>query len=589
MKNGYKFEFPKYNFILKPSWSQVVETLEMLEEKQHELVVIDVETPNNVLSAIGLAWNREDAISIPLYMGDRSNYWSFEQELELWKLLAGKLPKLNLGNQNVIFDWRVMEEHGVYLKMPTWDPMLMHHCLYSEMRHKLEIIISIYTNLPFYKRDEKEEKGSSIHPGKEMKHWEYNCMDCIGALWAIEELKEELIEEDMLDVYLDLYAEVIPPIFRMNMDGVAVDMPRLELVQKDLKALVKDYTTKIVEETGIEVNANSPKQVGALLYDSMNMDKYKGGDTAKKTLEKLAYKYKTEVPTMIIDIRAARKELGLFSEKNIKNGRVRTEYSLSRTNTGRFVSRKAFARGGMNLQNVKRGEQRKFFIAEPGHILVSADQKQAEAMLVGWYAQDGNLIALFESGKSLHLENAYNLFGERITKNDPRYIIAKGCIHGGNYGLGPWKFAYMTGLPFTDAKNHLENYHATYPGIRNTFHANVQKDIRNGRTLYNPFGRREVFLGRFNDETFRAGYAFKPQSTVSDINKKALKFISKYYKPLLELHDGIIISVPESEIQDSIDAFCDAYDIRFKINDEEHTIPIEITCGPNWEDQTVIY
>lgn len=609
---NFEFEFPTWDFIIKPDFDKVMEILDFLETNPSEYYTIDVETPQNVLSAIGIAWNRREAISIPLYNGDRSNYWSLEQEAFIWRRMSQVLPELDMANQNVLFDWRILAEHGLHLKMPTWDPMLMHHCLYSEMPHKLDDITSIYTNLEFYKKDEKEEKGSSLRPGGEKNHWTYNCFDCIAPHWAIDELRKELIEEKMMDVYIDLYAEIIPVIFKMNMRGVPVDVPLLADVRKERQQLLRDYSQNITDETGYEIdvdhllapggskrlkenmdkiNINSPKQVSFLLYDRMSMDRYKGEATAKKTLEKLAYKYQTDVPKWIIDIRSARKELGLFSDENVVDGRILTEYS-PRAETGRFKSRKAFGKGGMNLQNVKTGLQRRFFIAEPNmspkQVLLGADQSQAEARLCGWWSQDDAMIALFDSGVSIHIQNGLNVFGIELTKDDPLYTIAKSLIFGGNYGIGPWKFARMANIPFSDAKSHIATYHATYPGVHAIFHTYVQREINKSRMLYNPFGRREVFIGRKDDDTYRKGYAFLPQSTSSDINKKAMKEIDKHYTVFLELHDGLVLSVPEPEVMNAAHALKEAYDIPFKIWDETHTLPVEISVGPNWDEMEVI-
>ena len=587
-----RFEFPTWRFIVQPTYEQVMETLSMLEETLPDLVVLDIENPNNVLTCIGLAWSREDAISIPFIWGNGRDYWTFEQEIAIWNRLAEVLPKQEMGAQNVLFDWRVLREHELYLPMLKWDSMLMHLCLYSEMRHRLDVITSIYTNLPYYKTDEDEERGSSLKAGKEKDHWIYNMYDCVGTLWAIEELKNELIEENMLDVYISLYAEVLPPIFEMNMRGTPVDVDGLAKVHEESTAMIKTYNEEIKEETGIELNANSPKQVADLLYNQMNMSRYKGEKTAKKTLEKLAYKYNSDIPTKIIEIRAARKELGLFSETNVLDGFVKCEYSLSRTNTGRFASRKERGRGGMNLQNVKRGAQRKFFIALPGHVLVGGDQKQAEAQCVGWYAQDEGMMSLSASGESMHVAHGKRVYGPDFDKSHPAYVIVKGLVHGSNYGLGWFQFARMTNLPASEAKAHLQDYHDRYPGIRQTFHKYVEREISRCRTLYNPFGRRQVFLGRLDrysrNKVFQAGYAFMPQSCVSDINKIALKRVSKHYIVLLELHDGLILSVPEKEVELGIEALQEAYDVPFKIWDEEHTIPIEVSVGDNWNDMQEI-
>jgi len=289
-----------------------------------------------------------------------------------------------------------------------------------------------------------------------------------------------------------------------------------------------------------------------------------------------------------MDIRAAKKSLGLFSAENIVDGKAKCEYALHRTNTGRIASRKGRGRGGMNLQNVKVGETRRFFIAEKGHVFVNADQKQAEALCVGWYAKDEAMQALGRDGKSIHVERGKQLYGPDFGKQHEAYRIIKGTVHGGNYGLGPRTFALMTGLPFGEAKLALETYHQDFPGIRAVFHQYVKDEIRRCRALYNPFGRREIFLNRIDEATFRAGFAFLPQSTSTDINKTALKRIDKYYHVLLDTHDGLAISVPEKEVLTAAEALKEAYYVEFKIWDETHTIPVEITFGPNWEDQTVI-
>ena len=582
--NDFKVELPTWEFIIQPTFEQTMETLEMLKKEKPEFVVLDVETPHNLLSCIGLAWTRRDAICIPFFNGNGRDYWTFSQEIEIWNVLGDVLPQLELAYQNAVFDMRILYEHNVHVQMPKWDSMLMHHCLYSEMPHTLDAITSVYTNLPFWKKDEDEEKGSTLKAGQEKKHWTYNCMDCIGTHWAIDELKAELEEEDMLSVYFDLYVEVLPAIFTMNMCGTPVDVKALDKIRKESNALIEQYTDRIEEETGHRVNANSPKQIADLFYNELGWARYRGEATAKKTLEKLAYKYQSDVPNLVVDIRVAKKMLGLFSEDNIIDGRVKTEYSLHRTNTGRFASRKGRGRGGMNLQNVKTGKQRRFFVPEIGHLMVAADQKQAEAMCVAWLADDDAMKSLIESGLSMHVEHGKRVYGSDFSKQHELYKVVKGLVHGGNYGLGWRRFALMTGLSAAEAKIHLSDYHNRYPGIRQNFHSFVEREIKKCRTLYNPFGRRQVFLGRFDNKTFQAGYAFFPQSTVSDINKKALKKISKHFIVLLETHDGLNLSVPESEVKYAAEALYEAYDVKFKIWDEEHTIPIDIEVGPNWED-----
>lgn len=598
-ESGVPFQFPAYKFILQPTFEETMSTLDMLEGMGDTLMTIDVETPHMLLSCIGIAWSRTEAFCLPFFWGDGRNYWTEEEEFVIWRCLSEVLPKLNLGNQNVLFDWEIMANYGIALKMPTFDPMLMHACLYSELRHKLEIITSLYTDMEFYKRDEKEEKGSALKAGDEMNHWRYNTLDCIAALWSIEELAKELIEENMMDFYLNFYGDLIEPIFMMNMKGVRLNKDDLEKSRKEMTGAAEEIDAEITRAAGHDVNINSPKQVAIMLYDEFMMQPPKirgdegGRPTGKEAMKKLAYKYQIDVPLKIVEARGHRKLLSLFSDENIsEDGRMKCQYSLSRTTTGRFASKKkkgGLGGKGMNLQNVKNsGPARSFFVAEEGHVIVGADQKAAEARIVGWLSKDESMIALFDSGQSIHIQNAKNLFGEVITKDDPRYRIAKSLIHAGDYGIGPWGFAYAANLPFTEAKQKLALYHSTYPGIKSVFHHYVEEQIRKVGMLHNPFGRRQVFFGRLDDNTFRAGYSFIPQSTVSDINKTALKRIYKDYLPLIEAHDGLYISVPANDVQGGIDALNAAYDVTFKIWEKEYVMPIELSVGSNWRDMKEI-
>ncbi|MCK5344733.1 MAG: hypothetical protein KAR20_15070, partial [Candidatus Heimdallarchaeota archaeon] len=413
--SGFNFKFPTYSFILKPTFDQVMTTLEKLEKMDNTLMTIDVETPHMLLSCFSIAWSRSEAICIPFFWGTGKDYWSQAEEVAVWQRLSEVLPKLNLTNQNVLFDWSILLQHGIKLKIPKFDSMLMHSCLYSELPHRLEIITSIYTDVEFYKRDEKEEKGSSLKAGQEMAHWRYCCYDSVAALWSIEELLKELVEENMIDPYLNLFADLIEPIFLMNITGIRTDSEKLKSVRKDLQKNIKTVDTEIERAVGHELNVKSPKQVAHALFDELNMVGYKSRQTGKTTtsekdLIKLAHKYQIDLPLLIVKNRKDYKLLSLFSEENIDDdGRIRCQYSLTRTKTGRIASKKSFSGRGMNLQNVKReGPARSFFVPEKGHVLIGADQKNAEARVMAWLSRDEALLEVFASGKSIHMENAKN-------------------------------------------------------------------------------------------------------------------------------------------------------------------------------------
>ena len=595
-EKNYEFETPQFEFITRPNFEKVMNTLTMLEkdfpapaeaDSLKNLVVIDVENPHKLLSCIGLAWSKKHAISIPFYWGSGHNYWSYEQELAIWKKLGQVLPKLNLAAQNAMYDWEVMRNHKIILRPAFWDSMLMHACLYSEMSHKLDAITSIFTDMEFYKRTEDEdEKRSAIKAGKEKDHWEYNMKDCVSCFWAILELAKELEEEGMMPVYKEFFGEMLNPLYEMNMRGVPVDVKRLPSVRKELNAGIEAKMQRVTDAVGYEINPNSYPQVRKALTEALKMelprDKDGAVSTNKKALEKLAYKYRSDVPTLILELREDRSFLTAFNEDSIADGRFRTQYTLSVTKTGRLSARKPVSKKGRNLQNVKRGPARSFFIAEPGDILVGGDQMQAEARIVAYYSQDENYITAAESGR-IHLNVMEAVFGEGFTKESKEYNITKRLVHGTDYGLGPWGFAYQANIPFTEAKQKQQDFYNAYPGIKGVYYAYVEDCIRRTRMLHNVFGRRQIFLDRINESTFRKGYAFIPQSSVTDITKKALKKLFKYYVVLLDLHDGIIMSVPRKEVKYGIEAMYEAFDVPFKIWGIERKIPIEVMVGENWD------
>ena len=413
-------------------------------------------------------------------------------------------------------------------------------------------------------------------------------MDCCAAWWCIEELKKELISENMMDVYHDLYVNLFNILLTMNIEGVNVDLEKLHKYQQETQGKYDLICEELKETAGHEVNPNSSDQVKTLLLDELGMVGYKDRRSGKvsmneKNLKKLSYKYQTDIPLKIIEARKYKKALGLFCEENLNEGRICTRHSLGRAKTGRLSSKKAVGGKGMNMQNVKDSTERMFFIPDDGHVFIGADQKAAEACIVAWLSKDPNMIAAAESGQ-IHFRNAENLFQTKVTKQDNRYRIAKSLVHAGNYDIGIWEFARTANLPYGEAKTFLALYHNTYPGIRDEFHRYVINEIKRCRTLYNPFGRRLVLFGRMDRETYKLGYAFLPQSTSSDINKHALKRIAKKWKPKLELHDGLIIQVPKDRVDEGIVDLKEAYKVEFKIWGIPHIIKVDISIGDNWLD-----
>jgi DNA polymerase-1 len=188
----------------------------------------------------------------------------------------------------------------------------------------------------------------------------------------------------------------------------------------------------------------------------------------------------------------------------------------------------------------------------PGYGFLRYDLGQAENRAVAYVANEPNMIKAFETGIDIHSQTAALILGidiSEVTKKE-RNTIGKPSNHGLNYGLGYRKFALMHKLPESHAKFIVERYHAVYSGVRQ-WHAIIQGQLRENRTLTNLYGRKRKFLDRWGDELFKQAYDYIPQSTVgTKINLDGI--IYTYYNQewsspflfALQVHDSVIYEIP---------------------------------------------
>lgn len=255
-------------------------------------------------------------------------------------------------------------------------------------------------------------------------------------------------------------------------------------------------------------------------------------------------------------------------------------------------------------------------------IWVCADYSQAEVRVVAWAGPVPALKTWFSTGEDVHLNVAkmigkvaqtakLNLPGglftnksyNDFTAEDPERQIAKNTVHGNNYDLGKYKFALITGLPVKHAALVQEVYHGLFPEIRKSYHANIISTVKRTRTLTNPWGARRVFYGDLTDETFRAAYAWYPQSTVGLLLVNTLCEVCEVFDKeipenvvvtpevirsmgldvRMQVHDSINVIVPDSE--DAINFTCKTIkekgEIPLTIRGDNLVIPMDFQIGPN--------
>jgi DNA polymerase I-like protein with 3'-5' exonuclease and polymerase domains len=288
----------------------------------------------------------------------------------------------------------------------------------------------------------------------------------------------------------------------------------------------------------------------------------------------------------IIELRRIKTLISSFIDVKIDaDERLRTSFSF--IETGRLSSHEDELGEGTHLQNVPP-QVRKMFVADPGMMLVEADKKQGEAMIVAWLAGEERQKEVFRSGGDIHEFNAKNLGTDRQ--------FAKTRTHGWNYGLGRHKKKVMT-----HEDKAREKYFQAYPRIER-WQKEVIGEVAKYRRLVNPFGRRRLFFGRVEweldefkhpirpkfNETMTEAIAYLPQSTlVDDVNRGLIEFFYRgepHLQILHQGHDSVLWQTKKDFVRWSVKLAKECFERKFVCGGDVLVIPIEIKVGNNWKE-----
>ena len=375
-----------------------------------------------------------------------------------------------------------------------------------------------------------------------------------------------------------------------------------------------------------EVNPNSPKQVAALLYETLGMPeqftidkktKKKKITTGKSAIKALKKKDKSGVIQALEDYRKADKERAEYGDSLLDpDGRMHTKYSQTVTDTGRLSSRKTDDDTGTDQQNL-REEFRKIVIPDPGMVLVEGDLRQAEARIFYWNAEVKELMEICQDpNRNIHryiASQLYNLKEEEVVEdNSPTasYGKSKRITHGTHYGLGVIHGAEVAECSVAEFKEFRAKYFGRFPRIKafqNEMRAKVLPQLDSlglvvkwpsgDRLLTTPLGRKRLFLGRPNEDLVRKMLAFVPQSTCADYLNQGLVrlfgceelgisgLVSVFEHPpelLIQTHDGYLAQCLSADVEQfealAIMATC----VPMLIHGKELVISLKLKTGLNW-------
>ncbi|SEM97541.1 DNA polymerase I [Lihuaxuella thermophila] len=529
--------------------------------KQDDLAVFVETTEDNP--------HRADVVGIAVSDGETHLYIPVETALH-WNEFQNWLADRH--RRKLVYDVKktkiALEKIGFQPAGFQFDVLLAAYLLNpSESQYELSELAARYLQSSIPADEEVYGKGAKRRAleGEELAEHLARKTSVIYQLAPV--LLKELEEAGLSELMCDLEMPLALVLAEMEQAGVLVDKDRLNELGIELKESMDRLTVEIYDLAGTEFNINSPKQLGEILFDKLGLPVIKktktGYSTSADVLEKLAPQH--EIVEKILHFRQAGKLYSTYIEglkKEIRaDGKIHTRFNQTIAATGRLSSTEP------NLQNIPIREEegrriRQVFVpSEEGWYILAADYSQVELRVLAHLSEDENLREAFRKGADIHTQTAMDVFGvseEEVTPLMRRQ--AKAVNFGIVYGISDFGLSQNLGITRKEAKEFIERYFATYPGVKRYMDAVVEQAKKEGyvTTL---LGRRrylpDINSRNFNQRSFAERTAMNTpiQGTAADIIKHAMVELDREMnekklrsRMLLQVHDELIFEVPEEEL-----------------------------------------
>ena len=480
-------------------------------------------------------------------------------------------PDILKVGQNIKYDLQVLRNYGIRLAGPMADTMIAHYLLHPEMRHGMDYLAEAYLRYRTIPITEligsgKQQKSMADLSPEEIRV--YACEDADITLRLHHLFLPQLKEQNLLPLFEDLEMPLVAVLAEMERNGVCLDTAALHETSGKFTRLMEDLEKEIHALAGMEFNIASPKQVGEVLFDRLQITskpkKTKTGQyvTSEDVLESLRSKH--PIVEKILEHRGVKKLLGTYVDAlplliNPRTRHIHTNFNQTITTTGRLSS------SNPNLQNIPvrdamGKEVRKAFVSCPGDLFFSADYSQIELRIMAHLSQDANLIDAFMQGHDIHTATAAKIFKKElseVTADERRK--AKTANFGIIYGISAFGLAERMGVSRTEAKQLIDEYFITYPGVKVYMDRSIAMAREEGFTT--TLWQRRCYLPDINSHNATVrGYAERNainapiQGTAADIIKVAMVRIHKRMQAegvqsrmILQVHDELNFSVPPHE------------------------------------------
>ena len=508
--------------------------------------------------------------------------------------------------QNIKYDLKILSRYGIEIKGPLFDTMIAHYLINPDMRHGMDILSETY--LKYQPQSIEELIGKKGKNQKSMRDI------------AVEQVKEYAVEDadvtfqlkshfcPILDkaatkkLFDEIEVPLIPVLAAMELEGINLNAAFLKSMSGEMQHEIDNFEQKIYQTAGVKFNLASPKQLGEILFDKLQIGgaKQKKTKTGQYATGEEVLSYLANDHQIVKDILEWRQMVKLKStyidalpnQIDKKTGRVHTEYMQTVAATGRLSS------NNPNLQNIpirtERGRLiRKAFIArDENYVLLSADYSQIELRIIAAVSGEDNMIKAFQNNEDIHKTTAAKVFNvalDEVTKEQRSH--AKTVNFGIMYGVSAFGLSNQTNLSRAESAALIEAYYQTYPKLK-AYMSNQVEFARENGYVQTVLGRRRYLKdinsanGIVRSGAERNAVNAPIQGSAADIIKIAMiniykKLSSENWKSkmLLQVHDELVFDVHKSELEALKPIIKFEMENAFKM---DVPLDIEMGTGDNW-------
>ncbi|MDO5509063.1 MAG: DNA polymerase I [Weeksellaceae bacterium] len=567
-------------------------------------VSIDTETTSlNELEAelvgISFTYNSGKGYYIP-FPADKAQATEI---IEILKPVLESTSIVKIG-QNLKYDIKVLRKYGIELAAPIYDTMVAHYVINPDMRHGLDVLAESYLHYKPISIESligKKGKNQTSFADVPLDQQTSYAVEDTDIAYQLKQHFEPLIAESNSQKLLqEVEFPLVHVLADMELTGITLDTSALNTISQELENDLATLEKNIYSDAQQEFNINSPKQLGEILFEQLQLDKKpkKTRTGQYATSEDILTKLRDKHPIIphILDYRQLQKLKSTYvdalpNEVNPQTGRVHTSFQQTVAATGRLAS------SNPNLQNIpirtERGrEVRKAFIAkDTDHVLLAADYSQIELRLIAGLSQDPAMLESFQQNQDIHSATAARVFDiPQADVTREQRSQAKTVNFGIIYGVSAFGLSEQAGISRAEAKDLIDAYYATYPTLRDY--------MQNQVALARKQGYVETILGRrrylrdinsanhvVRSQAERNAINAPIQGSAADIIKVAMIHIQQKLKDqfqtkmLLQVHDELVFEVPKGELSTVQPLIVDTMQTAVPFN---VPLVVEAGVGNNW-------